>query len=94
MVPLAGIIHGMFVSGGALLVVYASGALPRKEEFRATMAAVWFFLGFFFTAAQVQSLLHGAWHPGRLPRHGRFYQALLFRYGKSDLCGGIPELCV
>ncbi|MGM9537141.1 MAG: sulfite exporter TauE/SafE family protein [Candidatus Onthomonas sp.] len=54
-VPLAGIIHGMFVSGGALLVVYASGALPRKEEFRATMAAVWFFLGFFLTAAQVRS---------------------------------------
>ena len=55
MVPLAGIIHGMFVSGGALLVVYASGALPRKEEFRATMAAVWFFLGFFLTGAQIQS---------------------------------------
>lgn len=54
-IPLAGIIHGMFVSGGALLVVYASGALPRKEEFRATMAAVWFFLGFFLTAAQVWS---------------------------------------
>lgn len=55
LVPLAGIIHGMFVSGGALLVVYASGALPRKEEFRATMAAVWFFLGFFLTGSQVQS---------------------------------------
>ena len=54
-VPLAGIIHGMFVSGGALLVVYASGSLPRKEEFRATMAAVWFFLGFFLTASQAQA---------------------------------------
>lgn len=55
LVPLAGIIHGMFVSGGALLVVYASGALPRKEEFRATMAAVWFFLGFFLTGSQIRS---------------------------------------
>lgn len=62
-VPLAGVVHGMFVSGGALLVVYAVGALPRKEEFRATMAAVWFILGFFLTAAQVQG---GAAAPGVL----------------------------
>lgn len=52
---IAGIIHGMFVSGGALLVVYAAGAMPRKEEFRATMASVWFFLGFVMTGTQVQS---------------------------------------
>ena len=34
---LAGIIHGMFVSGGALLVIYATQVLKEKEEFRATM---------------------------------------------------------
>lgn len=37
----AGVIHGMFVSGGALLVVYAADVLKDKEEFRATVAAVW-----------------------------------------------------
>lgn len=37
----AGIIHGMFVSGGALLVVYATAVLKEKESFRATVASVW-----------------------------------------------------
>ncbi|MBW3082342.1 sulfite exporter TauE/SafE family protein [Bifidobacterium phasiani] len=37
----AGVIHGMFVSGGALLVVYAAQVLPDKDRFRSTMAAVW-----------------------------------------------------
>lgn len=52
---IAGIIHGMFVSGGALLVIYAAGAMPRKEEFRATMASVWFFLGFVMMGTQLHS---------------------------------------
>lgn len=38
---LAGIIHGMFVSGGALLVIYAVQVLKDKDEFRATVAPVW-----------------------------------------------------
>lgn len=37
----AGIIHGMFVSGGALLVLYATMVLEDKAEFRATVAATW-----------------------------------------------------
>lgn len=37
----AGIIHGMFVSGGALLVIYACQTLKDKNEFRATVAPVW-----------------------------------------------------
>lgn len=37
----AGVIHGMFISGGALLVVYAADALKNKDEFRATVACVW-----------------------------------------------------
>lgn len=40
----AGIIHGMFLSGGALLVVYALSVLPHKDEFRATVATVWIVL--------------------------------------------------
>lgn len=38
---LAGIIHGMFLSGGALLVIYAVTVLKDKKEFRATIAPVW-----------------------------------------------------
>ncbi len=40
----AGIIHGMFLSGGALLVVYAVTELKDKNEFRATIAPVWVIL--------------------------------------------------
>ena len=41
---IAGIIHGMFVSGGALLVIYAVSVLKDKKEFRATLAPVWVIL--------------------------------------------------
>ena len=41
---LAGIIHGMFLSGGALLVVYAVSVLKDKNQFRATVAPVWVLL--------------------------------------------------
>ena len=51
----AGVIHGMFVSGGALLVIYASSALKEKEEFRATMAMLWVTIGCYITANQIKS---------------------------------------
>lgn len=44
---IAGIIHGMFVSGGALLVVYAVNVLKDKDEFRATVAPIWVILNTF-----------------------------------------------
>ena len=34
---LAGVIHGMFVSGGPLLIVYAVKKLPEKNQFRTTV---------------------------------------------------------
>ena len=37
----AGLIQGMFVSGGALLVIYAVQKLTDKDQFRATLSAVW-----------------------------------------------------
>lgn len=40
----AGIIHGMFLSGGSLLVIYAVTVMKDKDEFRSTMAAVWIVL--------------------------------------------------
>lgn len=51
----AGIIHGMFVSGGALLVIYASGVLKDKEEFRATIALIWVTIGCYITGVQAQA---------------------------------------
>lgn len=40
-VVIAGIIHGLFLSGGSLLVIYALYAFKDKGEFRATLATVW-----------------------------------------------------
>lgn len=37
----AGIIHGMFASGGALLVVYLVATFRDKDSFRANVASVW-----------------------------------------------------
>lgn len=51
---LAGVIHGMFVSGGALLVVYATQVLKDKESFRATLAPVWVVLNSILLLTQVQ----------------------------------------
>ena len=39
--PAAGLVHGMFLSGGSFLIVYAVWALPDKERFRSTLSAVW-----------------------------------------------------
>ncbi|MGL5988247.1 sulfite exporter TauE/SafE family protein [Cetobacterium sp.] len=41
---LAGIIHGMFVSGGPLIMVYVAKKLKTKSSFRATLAIVWIVL--------------------------------------------------
>lgn len=37
----AGIMQGLFVSGGCFLAVYATSAMKQKEKFRATMSALW-----------------------------------------------------
>jgi uncharacterized membrane protein YfcA len=38
---LGGVVHGMFSSGGPLVVLYASKALPDKGKFRATLCLLW-----------------------------------------------------
>ena len=37
-----GIIQGAFSSGGPLIIIYSSKALPQKSLFRVTMSMVWF----------------------------------------------------
>lgn len=49
---LAGIIHGMFLSGGPLLIIYAVKKLPQKDEFRATLSPVWVVLNTYLLAHQ------------------------------------------
>lgn len=39
-----GIFHGLFASGGPLIVYYSSRAIPRPEVFRATLSALWLVL--------------------------------------------------
>lgn len=40
----AGLVHGMFVCGGPLLVIYANDKLKDREEFRVTVSSVWIVL--------------------------------------------------
>lgn len=51
---LAGILHGLFVSGGALLVVYAAQVLDDKDEFRATVSSVWIVLNTIIISGQIR----------------------------------------
>lgn len=51
----AGLIQGMFVSGGALLVIYAIQALRDKQQFRATLSMVWTVLNFIYAAISFQA---------------------------------------
>lgn len=40
----SGIIHGMFVSGGPLLIAYLTRKIKDKDQFRATISTVWILL--------------------------------------------------
>lgn len=60
---LAGLIQGMFVSGGALLVIYAVQKLTDKDQFRATLSAVWSILNLLYAGAQLYQghFTHEVW---------------------------------
>lgn len=45
---IAGIIHGMFLSGGTMLVIYAMSVMKEKEEFRATLNCTWVITGLLY----------------------------------------------
>lgn len=51
---LAGLIQGMFVSGGALLVIYAVQKLRDRQQFRITLSATWTVLNFIYAAVAFQ----------------------------------------
>ena len=50
-----GLVHGMFVCGGPLLVVYAARTLKDKEEFRTTLSAVWLVLNSMIMVTDIQA---------------------------------------
>lgn len=54
----AGVIHGMFVSGGSLLVIYLVSAFQDKNEFRANVSAVWSILNIVLMYADIKKGLY------------------------------------
>lgn len=57
---LGGIIHGAFGSGGPFVVIYATKALPKKNNFRATLCALWFVLNsIIITKNTVSGVING-----------------------------------
>ena len=38
---IAGVVHGMYVCGGPLLIIYATKKLKDRDEFRSTLSMVW-----------------------------------------------------
>ncbi|MEG2656822.1 MAG: sulfite exporter TauE/SafE family protein [Clostridium sp.] len=48
----AGVIHGMFISGGPLLIIYAVKRIKDKESFRATLSPVWIVLNTYILIRQ------------------------------------------
>jgi uncharacterized membrane protein YfcA len=61
LLPLAGIIHGIFVSGGPLLIGYLSRKITDKTEFRATISTVWIVLNGIVLLDDIRA---GYWTPG------------------------------
>lgn len=57
---LAGIIHGLFVSGGPLLTGYMTRRIKDKTVFRATISTVWVFLN---TLVFLEDIQAGLWVP-------------------------------
>ena len=49
----AGVIHGMFISGGPLLIIYAVKKIKDKESFRATLSPVWIVLNTYILIKQL-----------------------------------------
>lgn len=59
----AGIAHGIFVSGGPLLISYLTKKVKDKTAFRATISSVWVFLN---TIILVDDIRSGLWNPSLL----------------------------
>ena len=47
----AGVIHGMFSSGGPLAIIYSSSAIKDRDSFRSTMCMLWVTLNSILTVS-------------------------------------------
>ena len=57
----AGLIHGAFLSGGALLILYSMSHLKTKQEQRGTLSLIWLVLnGYMLVQFTAQGLYSGA----------------------------------
>lgn len=61
---LAGLMQGLFLSGGSFLIMYAQQTLRDKDEFRATGSAVWAILN---TYMVFKTWKNGMYTPERMP---------------------------
>jgi len=60
LLTIGGFIHGVFSSGGPLVVIYAKKVLPDKSSFRATISMLWLTLN---TVMLIQSVVSGRMTP-------------------------------
>ena len=63
LLPAAGVVHGIFVSGGPLLIGYLTGRIPDKVSFRTTISTVWVFLNSLILFDDIRA---GLWNPDLL----------------------------
>ncbi|MDE5803329.1 MAG: sulfite exporter TauE/SafE family protein [Lachnospiraceae bacterium] len=59
----AGVVHGIFVSGGPLLIGYLTGRISDKRSFRATISTVWILLN---TIILIGDIHAGMWNKDNL----------------------------
>lgn len=60
LLPVAGVVHGIFVSGGPLLIGYLTKRIQDKVSFRATISTVWVFLN---SLILIDDIRAGLWNP-------------------------------
>lgn len=61
-----GIIQGAFSSGGPIVVMYASKALPEKSKFRATLSSLWLTTNTFMITKWTLSGTVWSWQVGKM----------------------------
>ncbi|MBQ6163706.1 MAG: sulfite exporter TauE/SafE family protein [Clostridia bacterium] len=77
----AGMIHGLFVCGGPLLVIYLQERLKDKDEFRATISSVWVILNSILLFDDIRL---GNWGTETL----QLFTVAVFVLGAAMLVGG------
>lgn len=75
MLFLAGVIHGLYVSGGPFLSAYMANKSTDKDQFRATISMIWVFMNGIILAGDIQN---GAWNTVLLTKLIYIFPCFLF----------------